>query len=89
MNEIVIEFATEANAAVAAEQAWELRGAEERSIADEKEVGIEVVIVHLSGRMGGSAVDFEAEFHFEYVVLAAQALIIVLFPLLLTSIIFK
>lgn len=44
------------NSAAAPEQAGELR-AEERLIADEKEVGVEVVIVYPSCRM-----DFKAAF---------------------------
>jgi hypothetical protein len=66
LKKIIIEFVAKENSAVAPEQARELRRVEEWLIADEKEVGVEVV--HPSFRMGGSAIDFEAAFHFDIVV---------------------
>ena len=65
IKKIIIELA---NSAVAPGQALELRRVEGRLTADEKEVGVEVVIVHPSFRMGAGAVDFEAAFHFDGVV---------------------
>jgi hypothetical protein len=42
---------------------------EEPLIADEKEVGVEVMIVHhITFRMGGSAANFEAVFHFDDII---------------------
>ena len=68
LKKIIIELVAKANSAVAPGQALELRRVKERLFADEKEVGVEVVIVHPSFRIGGSAVDFEAAFHFDGVV---------------------
>jgi hypothetical protein len=50
---------------VSPERTSELRRVEEELVADGKEMGIEVVIVHPKFQIGGRNADFEAAFHFD------------------------
>jgi hypothetical protein len=63
LEKVIIGFVDKLN--VSPERTSELRRVEEELVADGKEMGIEVVIVHPKFQIGGCNADFEAAFHFD------------------------
>ncbi|PMD60710.1 uncharacterized protein K444DRAFT_612408 [Hyaloscypha bicolor E] len=63
LEKVIIGFVDKPN--VSPERISELRRVEEELVADGKEMGIEVVIVHPKFQIGGRNADFEAAFHFD------------------------
>jgi hypothetical protein len=63
LEKVIIGFVDKPN--VSPERTSELRRVEEELVADGKEMGIEVVIVHPKFQIGGRNTDFEAAFHFD------------------------
>jgi hypothetical protein len=65
LQKVIIGFVSEPFAIAGSKGKAEMRRIEEELVADGKEMGVEVVIVHPKFRIGGSTTDFDDAFHFD------------------------